>query len=183
MSQPLAAPEFPPVARLRSFHPFLLALSWILIVVAVAVGIAIAIFWAHARRSLFLIVLLPAGMYGAARIFLPIELTADQDTIRWKEPFHSAQVVRRRDIAVIKQRVKRHSSYAYFVDQEGNEQLRVGPIFSPAQMREFATAVGLPIEDVAVEPPRSPRLAVAEERRAAESNRSYGIVFIGFFAR
>ncbi len=182
MHQPLAAPDFPPVARLRSFHPFLLALSWILIVVAVAVGMALGIFWAHAPRSALLIVFLPAGMYWAARIFLPIELRADQDTIRWKEPFHSAQVVRRRDVAGIKQRVTRNSSYAYFVDRDGNQQLFVGPIFSPMQMRDFALSVGLPIEDVTVEPPRSPGLEVAEERSATEGNRSYGIVFMGFLA-
>lgn len=180
MQQPLGQPDFPPVARLRSFHPLLLALASILIVAGVGALIALGILWAHSRRSGLLIVLLPAGLYGAARIFLPHELTADLDVIRWKEPFRSGQVVRRRDIAVIKQRVKRNSSYAYFVDGDGNEQLRVGPIFTPAQMREFAVAVGLPIEDVTVEPPRSPQVDVLDQRSAAEGNRSYGIVFIGF---
>lgn len=181
MQQPLFQPEIPPVARLRSFHPVLLALSWILIVTGVGALIALAVVWAHSRRAGLMIVLLPAGIYGAARVFLPHELTADLDVIRWKEPFRSAQVVRRRDIAGIRQRVKRNSSYAYFVDHDGREQLRVGPSFTPAQMGAFAVAVGLPIEDVTAEPPRSPQIDVLDQRSAAQGNRSYGIVFIGVF--
>lgn len=180
MQPSLFQPDLPPVARLRSFHPFLLALSWCLVAIGVGALIALGIGWAHSRRSAYLLVLLPAGVYGAARVFLPKELTADLEVIRWKEPFRSAQVVRRRDIAGIKQRVRRNSAYAYFVDGDGKEQLRLGPVFTPAQMREFAVAVGLPIEDVTVEPPRSPQLDVLDQRSAAEGNRSYGIVFIGF---
>jgi hypothetical protein len=178
----LPQPEIPPVARLRSFHPYLLLLSSVVIVAAVAGLVYAGIVYARAARSALLVFLIPAGLYAAARIFLPIELTADQSEIRWKEPFRSAQVVRRRDVARIEQRVKRNSSYTYFVDPDGKDLLFVGPVFSPAQMESFATSVALPVRNVTAEPPRSTKLDALQERSAAQGNRAYGLMFTGLLA-
>lgn len=182
MQSALPQPELTPVARLRSFHPYLLLLSSVVVVAAVAGLIYASIAYARATRSALLVFLIPAGLYAAARIFLPIELSADQDEIRWKEPFRSAQMVRRRDVARIEQRVKRNSSYAYFVDRDGTDLLFVGPIFSPAQMESFATSVGLPIRDVTAEPPRSPSLDALQNRSAAQGSRAYALMFLGMLA-
>jgi len=178
----LQQPESYPIARLRSFHPYLLLLSAVVVVAAVAALVYAGIVYAHARRAALLVLLIPAGFYGAARIFLPIELTADENEIRWKEPFRSAQVVRRRDVARIEQRVKRNSSYAYFVDADGKDLLFVGPIFSPAQMASLAVSVGLPIRDVTAEPPRSPQLDTLQQRSAAQGSRAYGLMLLGTLA-
>jgi len=178
----LPQPELTPVARLRSFHPYLLLLSSVLVVAAVAGLVYAGVVYARAGRSALLVFLIPAGLYAAARIFLPIELTADENEIRWKEPFRSAQVVRRRDVARIEQRVKRNSSSAYFVDQDAKDLLFVGPIFSPAQMESFATSVGLPIRDVTAEPPRSPSLDALQTRSAAQGSRAYTLMFLGLLA-
>ena len=175
-------PELPPVARLRSFHPYLLLLSSVVVVAAVAGLVYASIVYARVARSALLVFVIPAGLYAAARIFLPIELTADENEIRWKEPFRSPQVLRRRDVALIEQRVKRNSSYAYFVDRDGKDLLFVGPIFSPAQMESFATSVGLPIRDVTAEPPRSPSLDALQQRSAEQGSRAYGLMFLGLLA-
>ena len=175
----LPEPKLPPVARLRSFHPVLLLLSVIAIVAAAAGLFYLAVVYAHARKAGALFLLVPLAIYGAARIFLPIELTADETQIRWKEPFRTAQVVQRRDIAGIQQRVIRNSSYASFVDREGQERLFVGPIFTPAQMRSFAGAVGLPIRDVPKAPPPSEQLIAADQRSGAEGNRAKGLAVTG----
>jgi len=175
-------PEVPPIARLRSFHPYLLLLSSVVIVAAVAALVYAGLVYARTGRAGLLVFLIPAGLYAAARIFLPIELTADQNEIRWKEPFRSAQVVRRRDVARIEQRVKRNSSYSYFVDQDGKDLLFVGPIFTPAQMESFATSVALPIREVTAEPPRSPKLDALQKRSAEQGNRAYGLMFTGLLA-
>ena len=175
----LPQPEIPPIARLRSFHPYLLVLSSVVVVAAVAALVYAGLVYARTGRAALLVFLIPAGLYGAARIFLPVELTADENEIRWKEPFRSAQVVRRRDVARIRQRVNRNSSYAYFVDGDGADLLFVGPIFTPAQMESFATSVGLPISETTAEPPRSAGLEALQQRSAAQGNRAYGLMFIG----
>jgi hypothetical protein len=151
----------------------------VVIVAAVAALVYAGVVYARAGKSALLVFLIPAGFYAAARIFLPIELTADQNDIRWKEPFRTAQTVRRRDIVGIEERVIRNSSYASFVDREGKERLFVGPIFSPAQMSSFASAVALPIREVTEAPPPSPQLETADQRSKGEGNRAYTLMFIG----
>lgn len=179
MQSAVPQPEMPPIARLRSFHPYLLLLSSVVIVAVVAALVYAGIVYAHAGRAFMLVFLIPAGFYGAARIFLPVELTADEREIRWKEPFRSAQVVNRRDVTRIEQCVKRNSSYAYFVDAEGKDLLFVGPIFTPAQTASFAASIGLPLRDVTAEPPRSPQLNALQQRGATQGNRAYGLMFLG----
>jgi hypothetical protein len=184
-----AAPslEGPPLARLRSFDPYLVPVSLGLIVAA-AGGLLYVLLALHRFTLAALLILgVPLVVCAALRSFLPKLLTADQNEIRWKEPFRTAQTVQRSDVVRIEQRMVGDSSgpsfvgdasYASFVDREGKERLFVG-VFTPAQIASFAAAVGIPIREVTEAPPPGTELEAAVQRSDAEGRRAYWLTLSG----
>jgi hypothetical protein len=184
-----AAPslEGPPLARLRSFDPYLVPVSLGLIVAA-AGGLLYVLLALHRFTLAALLILgVPLVVCAALRSFLPKLLTADQNEIRWKEPFRTAQTVQRSDVVRIEQRMVGDSSgpsfvgdasYASFVDREGKERLFVG-VFTPAQIASFAAAVGIPIREVTEAPPPGSELEAAVQRSDAEGRRAYWLTLSG----
>jgi len=174
-----AAPyvEGPPLARLRSFERYLVPVS-VALIVAAAGGLLYVFLALHVFKLAALLVLgVPLAVCAALQSFLPKLLSADQNEIRWKEPFRTAQTVQRWDVR-IEQRIVGDSSYASFVDRTGTERLFVG-VFTPAQIASFVSALGLPVRDVSEPPPPSPQLEAAAQRSDAEGKRAYWLTLSG----
>jgi hypothetical protein len=171
-------PEGLPLARLRSFEPYLVPVSMGLIVAA-AGGLLYVFLALHVFKLAALLIFgVPLVVCAALQSFLPRLLTADQNEIRWNEPFRTAQTVQRRDVVRIEQRIVGDSSYASFVDREGKERLFVGT-FTPVQIAAFAAGSGTPIREVTEAPPPSTQLEAAVRRGDAEGRRAYWLTLSG----